>query len=391
MRLRDWHIACRLGLYAVGIQLALSQMVVLLNTLIILRPILGGALPPSVFWDAYLGAMPNVFYLVLALSTAFALALGYIHYARDRMFVALFAAHQSHWRLAAPGLAVAAAAVLAGTVVANVLAPRGADRLEDAKHLVRAELPHRLLPEKRFVDLVPSRLTIYFREWSAPDVVSQITIFDRRNDAEHRVIDAKAARFVRDGRSLSIVLGAGSLHAFDVASGRTRRVEFGTFTLEHPLDFDPELARRPRPLFYVQSTGWLFSPPAEIRADESWYRRSQAELHKRLATPAFAICYALIVIGLVLLTDRTGRGGSALLFVLPVALSCTHVALIVLFETGVRAGAGMVVFGYVTLAALAAGGALLIEWQQSNFSPAFAARVNALLRRRAAAPSYDDR
>jgi lipopolysaccharide export LptBFGC system permease protein LptF len=223
MRLMDWHIACRLGLYAIGIQLALSQMVVLLNTLVILRPILGGALPSSVFWDAYLGAMPNVFYLVLPLSAAFALALGYIHYARDRMFVVLFGACHSHWRLAAPGLAVAAGMAIAGALVANVLAPLGANRLEDAKHLIRAELPHRLLPERQFVDLVPSRLTMFFKEWREPDVVSQISLYDRRDEAEHRVIDAQAARFVRDGRSLSIVLGAGTLHTFDVASGRARK------------------------------------------------------------------------------------------------------------------------------------------------------------------------
>jgi lipopolysaccharide export LptBFGC system permease protein LptF len=391
MRLMDWHIACRLGLYAIGIQLALSQMVVLLNTLVILRPILGGALPSSVFWDAYVGAMPNVFYLVLPLSAAFALALGYIHYARDRMFVVLFGACHSHWRLAAPGLAVAAGMAIAGALVANVLAPLGANRLEDAKHLIRAELPHRLLPERQFVDLVPSRLTMFFKEWREPDVVSQISLYDRRDEAEHRVIDAQAARFVRDGRSLSIVLGAGTLHTFDVASGRARKIEFSNFTLAHSLDFNPELARRPWPLFYVQSTAWLAWPPAEIRANASWHRRSQAELHKRIATPFFALSYALIVIGLVFLIDRTGRSGSALLFVLPVALSCVHVALIVLFETGVRAGPARVAFAYFLLALLAAGGAALIQSQQSNFLPGFASRVNAFIRRRTAIASYDGR
>ena len=135
----DRHLTACLALYAVGIQLALSQMVLLLHTVVIMRPIVGGALPMSVFWDAYVGALPNVFYLTLPLSVAFALIFGYAHFVRERTFVALFSAGVSFWRMARPGLIVAAcAAIAADSVFATVRAHdvHGAERLDDLANLI---------------------------------------------------------------------------------------------------------------------------------------------------------------------------------------------------------------------------------------------------------------
>jgi lipopolysaccharide export system permease protein len=366
MRRMDWHMAGSLALYAAGIQLVLSQMVLLLHTLVIMRPILGGALPMSVFWDAYLGALPNVFYLTLPLSVAFALIFGYAHFARERTFVALFSAGVSNWRLAAPGLAVAAGAALAGAAVANFWAPLGAQRLEDAKHFVQVELPHRLLPERHFVDIVPARLTVYFKNWAEPDVAAQISLYDRRDDREHRVIDAKLGKFVRQGGSLSIVFQNGTLHTFDRANGAAQAIAFREFAVNYELRADPAAARRPGPLFYEQGTGALIAPSAEVRARGAEFRRSQAELHKRLATPFFVLCYASLIIAAAFFIERTGRRISAFLAVLPLTLCCGHIAFIVLFETGVRAGPGVVFLAYALLAAGVAAGAGIIQMHDSG-------------------------
>ncbi len=375
----DRHLTASLALYAVGIQLALSQMVLLLHTVVIMRPIIGGALPMSVFWDAYVGALPNVFYLTLPLSVAFALIFGYAHFARDRTFVALFSAGVSFWRMARPGLIVAACAAAAGAFVAHALAPLGAKRLEDARHYVLVELPHRLLPENQFVDVMPSRLTIYLKSWAEPDLASRISLYDRRDEQEHKIIDAKLGRFVRQGDALTIVFRDGTLHTFEVSSGRMQSVAFREFAVNYELRTDPATPARRVPQFYEQGTLALYAPSAEVRADPVLLRRSQAEFHKRLATPFFALCYASLIIAAAFFLDRTGRRASAFLGVLPLTLCCGHIGLIVLFETGVRAGPGVVFAAYALLAGLVAFGAVLIHMHNSGRLPRFVLVPRALV------------
>jgi hypothetical protein len=215
-------------------------------------------------------------------------------------------------------------------------------------------------------DLVPSRLTIYFKAWIGPDLVSHLTLIDRRNAHEHRIIDAKVAKFVREGRTLSIVLGPGQLHIFDQSSGRTQRVAFREYVAGHALDDDTALATREGPHFYRNGTLWLLAPPAEIRTHEVWYRHSQAELHKRLATPFFVFCYAPLIIAIAFFTERTGRRASLQLGVMPLTITCAHIALIVLFETGVRTGPGVVFLAYFLLAGIAAAAAGLIHLHDSG-------------------------
>lgn len=396
MRRMDWHMTACLALYAVGIQLALSQMVLLLHTLLILRPILSGALPMSVFWDAYLGALPNVFYLMLPLSAAFAIVFGYAHFVRDHMFTVLAATGTSNWRLAAPGVAIAVAAAAVGASVAHIWAPQGALRLESAKHFARVELPHRLLPERQFVDLEPARLTLYFNEWIATDLAAHVSLYDRRDEREHRVINARLGKFVREGRTLSIVFQNGNLLRFDAASGRAQSVAFREFVTGYAPDANADLARRPAPQFYEQGTAWLLAPPREVREHPDEYRRSQAELHKRLAAPLFVLCYAPLVVGFAFFLNRTGHGVSAFLSVMPLVLSCAHIALIVLFETGVRSGPAVVFLGYSILLALAAAGMGLIQLHEAGRAPVLAhwwrqrlERCTGVLRHLSSAPVGD--
>lgn len=386
----DRHLTACLALYAVGIQLALSQMVLLLHTVVIMRPILGGALPMSVFWDAYVGALPNVFYLTLPLSVAFALIFGYAHFARERTFVALFSAGVSFWRMARPGLIVALCAASAGAIVAHVLAPLGAKRLEDARHYVLVELPHRLLPENQFVDVIPSRLTLYLKSWAEPDLASRISLYDRRDDQEHKIIDAKLGRFLRRGDTLTIVFRDGNLHTFDVSGGRMRSVAFREFAVNYELRTDPAASGRRVPQFYEQGTLALVGPPADVRADAAQFRRSQAELHKRLATPFFVLCYASLIIAAAFFLDRTGRRASMYLGVLPLALCCGHIGLIVLFETGVRAGPGVVFAAYALLAGFFAAGAALIQMHDSGRLPRFALGPRARFGRESGALALAD-
>ncbi len=381
----DRHLTACLALYAVGIQLALSQMVLLLHTVVIMRPIVGGALPMSVFWDAYVGALPNVFYLTLPLSVAFALIFGYAHFARERTFVALFSAGVSFWRMARPGLIVAASAAAAGAIVAHVWAPLGAKRLEDARHYVLVELPHRMLPENQFVDILPSRLTIYLKSWAEPDLAARISLYDRRDDHEHKIIDAKLGRFVRQGDALTIVFRDGMLHTFEVASGRTQSVAFREFAVNYELRVDPAAPARRVPQFYEQDTLALYAPSAGVRADPVQFRRSQAELHKRMAAPFFVLCYASLIIAAAFFLDRTGRRASVFLGVLPLTLCCGHIALIVLFETGVRAGPGVVFAAYALLAGFVVFGAALIHMHDSGRLPKFAPGLRARLGRAAGA------
>ena len=83
MRTIDRHLFFRFALHTVLFELLISQVVILVKTVIILRPLISGALPVSVFWDIYFGALPNVIYLTLPIAAGLALIFGSYRLSRD--------------------------------------------------------------------------------------------------------------------------------------------------------------------------------------------------------------------------------------------------------------------------------------------------------------------
>ena len=272
MRTFDRHLIVRFAMYVVFAELVMSQLVILVNTVIVLRPILEGALPMTVFWDAYLGSLPNVLYLTLPLAAAFVLTFGYAQLARDSALTVLAGAGISNWRIAMPGLIVAVATATSAALIAHLWAPSGAERLEQAKSYVRSEFPHRLLPAGEYIDVMPSRVTIYFKAWVDDDVVSAPFLLRREGQGKSVVIEARYARFERKGRRMALLFLNGHISNFDRRDGSVQLVRFKKYLVRMPLPAVRGAGQR-RPEAYERSTAWLLSPPPAARRDTARFQR----------------------------------------------------------------------------------------------------------------------
>lgn len=120
----------------------------------------------------------------------------------------------------------------------------------------------------------------------------------------------QASRYVNERTgSQFLVLGDGTRHSQERASGASQRAEGLTHrhqviefsTLSQKIDTDAAASRRVKPEALPSATLWNRSDPA-----------AAAELHWRIALPAFTLISVLIALGLAPVKPRQGRFGRVL-------------------------------------------------------------------------------
>lgn len=184
------------------------------------------ALYTSLAWPALASIGPMILYHVLPALVAVAIVWSYGRFASEGVLLTIFSSGRSTFAARAPGLAVAAAAVVLGYVLTCVVIPLTAGHLHDVLFSLRRGVNPALLKPGLFNQFNHGRQVIYFRNFVGDSELAEVFIRDLAADSEERVFQARYAVFERQGEDSGMVLLDGTVQSFRSGQSQPRVVAY---------------------------------------------------------------------------------------------------------------------------------------------------------------------
>lgn len=342
--------------WSVTFGLILVHTIVFAGMAIMAPKIIQHNLPLSTLWIAYLGLLPNAFYLTLPLCTALAALWVYGHLWHSRAMVVLYGAGISTLRLAAPGIAVALVATVGAAVTGHYLAPLGAAALEDAKHQLRHGASTRNLRSAQFNTFEEDRVIIYFQSWARPGVMKKPLLHDRRDAKNPVTIVAREAYADRVAGKHVLKFRNGVIYE-GAPPREMRSIHFQRFAISVKVRLVPARVGRPP---YELDTSVLLNPPPSWADDIRMTMDARAELQKRLVVPTLAIVFVIFVLGTVLCLVPGSARPILVKAAIGMATVLAYIGLAVMADTGARYSNYVIALTYLLCAAFAVAGCWLL-------------------------------
>ncbi len=232
---------------------------------------------------------------LLAIIIPFAL-FGAIIYALYRLhsdseIAVMFAAGVSRWRLSAPLLLIAFGAALATFYVNVDLMPRSYRIMKQSVAEIRADFANSLIRSGEFVN-VSDGLTVYVDEALADNQFIGLLINDYRNRENRETYMAQRAVLQDTDAGTMLLLSNGTIQREASYTGKVDIIRFENWAVnlaafgDGPGELQLEMTER-----YL---GELLRPDMTKPYDRAYATKLIAEGHSRIATPFYAIAYALI-------------------------------------------------------------------------------------------------
>ena len=253
-----------------------------------------GDLPLSKLLLLWLNLLPLIFYHSTPEIVAIALAYRYYWWGETNELVALKNAGLSGFQIARPGIVTAALFALFCAVNSLWLMPSAWTRVEDIRlTAVKTVNPELLQPG--YQQEVVSGLSIEFAHRLDDGTLTDIVVFDAREDSQFRILWAKSGQFVEAEGKLVLRLEKGSYHVHNTTEWYT--ADFDSLSL--PLRIDDPAALPPRVHGYYEQDIWaLFNPPWQIRGVPELRASWLTEGHQRISAPLMCLGVGLLVLGL---------------------------------------------------------------------------------------------
>jgi lipopolysaccharide export system permease protein len=249
--------------------------------------------------------VPSFLIISLPISVLLAVAFVYNKMIGDHEIVVMRAAGLSNVELAAPAL------LLSGVVSAIVFSvslyfmPITMREARNTIFSLRAA-PTLLFREGIFNDVKPG-LTLFFKNRREDGVMTDVLIFDTRDQARSTMLMARQAFLKMGERQARIVLIEGSRQERDNKRGTVEYLNFDRADLR--LDMGPPPKRSKSHYATSEKFVWQLLDPANALDDPQRRIRDMAAGHSRLAAPLFSISFVLIALAAVL-APGGGRFGN---------------------------------------------------------------------------------
>jgi lipopolysaccharide export system permease protein len=256
------------------------------------------------------------------------------------MIAVLYALRISVWSICRPALACAGAAVVAGLILSNWVAPHYTGSLQDVINVVRNSLNHRMLEPAHFYTFDFGVKTLYLERWETPDVA--VNLFVRQISLEkgqEETVTAARAEFRRNSSGVVVALSNGSIQTRSLAGGEVRIANFDEYAMALPMQGSDSLPQRSWRGVYELSPSEFSKNYHLVRKDPHQFGEWMAEAAKRFGVPPLSAAHALLAMALVLtFGNATGRRGAASSLVI-IAIPVIHIAFLVALEALLRVDA----------------------------------------------------
>jgi lipopolysaccharide export system permease protein len=271
--------------------------------------------------------LPNFLSIILPIALFTVVVFTYNRLAADRELVILRVAGLSQAAIARPALILAGAVVVAGYALNLYLVPESYRMFRELQWEVRYGYSHILLREGAFNN-VSDGVTVYVRERSADGQLVGIMVHDARDkDNEYTWLAERGAMVESDGGS-RVIMFNGSRQSVDKKTHQLSILYFDRSTY----DMKPNQARgeiRFREARERRLEELLNLEEAEHVSPQD-VGKFTVEAHKRLASPLFALGYALVGLACLIsgaITRRSQAGRIMLAVILVFGLQGLTLAL----------------------------------------------------------------
>lgn len=241
----------------------------------------------------------------LALPTALFLAVTFVYYKLilDSELVVLRASGLSHLALARPAAIVGAFTMVLCYSLTLYLLPASYRSFKDLQYTIRNSYAQVLLQEGVFTD-VGEGLTLYVRGREPDGSLRGVIVHDTREPGKALTYTAARGQLFAGASGPQIVLERGSYQERSGSTGSVSILNFdrAALALNDMLETGDTRYRDPKERFLPE----LLSPDDSL--PDATRQRLRAEGHQRLASPLYALAFAIVAVAVLLAGDSGPRG-----------------------------------------------------------------------------------
>ena len=304
MKLFERYMLRSLGLSMVFITLTVSLAVWLTQSIRFLELVVGGGASIFTFIEMVMLSLPNFIAIVLPIALLSIVLFIYNRMTLESELVVLRAAGLRPWALARPAIILS---LMVGALIFAMnawIGPVANRSMKELREGARNDLTNILLRDGVFNTL--GSLTIYIRERDTNGDMLGLLIEDDKNPADPTTIVAKRGIMVETAAGPKLIIHDGERQEFD-REGHMSRLTFEDYSLD--LKFlDTQSGNRW--LEPSDRTLYQLLHDSHDPRDEGYQKYFFAEANTRIASPLFAIDFALIGLVSLLLGEFDRRGQS---------------------------------------------------------------------------------
>ena len=241
--------------------------------------------------------LPMVLIFVLPLSLVFAIVFVYGKLTMDRELVVMCAAGRSQGELARPALILTAIVAVIAYALNLYAMPKANQLFGELQWEIRYGPAHLLIQEGAFTP-VADGITSYVRERASDGSLKGILIHDDRNPDASVTLIAEQGALVRAASGPRVMLFKGSRQEWDRAAKSFSVLYFDSYSMDIEVGFTRPEVRHRKP--FERTIDELLAPEDDPSISPSDYRLYRGEMHKRLASPLYAVAFALFALACML-------------------------------------------------------------------------------------------
>jgi lipopolysaccharide export system permease protein len=324
MKLFERYILKSLAISMAFITVTVSFAVWLTQSIRFLELVVGGGATIGSFIMIVLLSLPNFIAIVLPIALLSIILFIYNRMTLESELVVLRAAGLRPWALARPALVLALIVAVLIFAMNAYIGPMANRTMKDMREGARNDLGNILLREGVFNTL--GSLTIYVRERDEHGDMVGLVIEDDKDPASPKTIVAKRGVMVDTANGPKLIIYDGERQEFD-QQGHLSRLTFEDYSLDLKFLDKPEGQRWLEP---SDRTLFELLKGTNDPRDRDNKKYFFAEANSRIASPLFAIDFALIGLVSLLLGEFDRRGQTRRIInaiVLAVGIQIVSVAL----------------------------------------------------------------
>ncbi len=303
---------------------ALTALVWLTQSLRLLDVVIQQGQSAGTFIELSVLVMPSLLGIILPVSffCAAIYSLNRLH--TDSELVVMWSAGMGRWGIAKPVIALGVLVSIIVLAVNLYFMPAGMRAMKDRVFEIRADLVAFLLREGQFTNPIKG-LTVFVREMNTNGEIKNLLVYDDRNPDEPVTYLAERGAVAQtdDGPRLLMVNGNVQRASQD-SKDQIAFLRFDKYVLDLS-QFTQDVGTHTRETSerYLPE---LFFPDPNHPWDMAYKDRLIAEGHNRLASPLYAIAFAMIALAALIGGDFSRRG------------YVNRISLAVLFAVAIRVG-----------------------------------------------------
>ncbi|MBL41146.1 MAG: LPS export ABC transporter permease LptF [Rhodospirillaceae bacterium] len=272
------------------ITLTLTSVIWLTQSLRFLDLIINRGLSGSTILYLTLLLLPNFLVLIIPITVFCSVLFVYYKLQNDSELVVMKAAGLSQWRLMQPILRFGLITTFILFIFTLILQPLGFGTFKDKQFTFRHNLAPVIGQEGVFNTIIPG-VTVFVRERGSAGELKGILVHDERNRDRPVTMIAKEGSFVILDDSPFFVLSEGNRQEFRQVSNQVSLLYFDRYVVNLGT-----IAKKPKDRWREGSERFLHElfNPGDSPDDIENYNKLRAEGHRRILTPFYALCLALI-------------------------------------------------------------------------------------------------